>query len=133
MRNARLVELQAGTQIGRGLALGKGDEQQGANAVHQQNDAGIDAEQDGHQNGRTEHGKDMLNAQRDHLKQRQFFVDLNNTFVFHRRASFNITLHSVYHANGKTTIYFCRLSRKEGNAGARRRTAGIAVAFRNTA
>ena len=76
----------AGSKIGRGFSLGDKDEEQRAEAVHQQHHSGIDVEQRGHQHGSAEHGEHMLNAQWDGLPKRRALVDLDD--LFHVRLSF---------------------------------------------
>ena len=76
-------EAEAGAKEGRCLALGQQDEQQSADTVHEQNDVRLDAEQNGNQNGCTEHSEYVLNTQRNQLTQRQLFLYLDDSFVIH--------------------------------------------------
>ena len=97
-------EGEAGAQIGRGLALGEEDEEQGAEAVHEEDDAGVDLEQDGDQHRRAEHGEDVLDAQGQQHGKGDFLIHLDDTFLVHGipllsiafRASIPPASHSVH-------------------------------------
>ena len=75
-------ECEAGTQISRCFTLCDEDEQQCAQTVHEQNDSGVDAEQEGNQYRCTEHGKHVLQAQRKQHRQGDSFIHLDDSFTF---------------------------------------------------
>ena len=79
----RRQESKAGTQISRRLSLCYRNVQKRTEAVHEQNDRRINAEHKGHQNTGAEHGQQMLDGQRDQQINRNLFVHLNDSFVFH--------------------------------------------------
>ena len=79
----RSQESEAGAQISRSFTLGDQDEEQRTHAIHQQNNAGVDAKEDGDQHRCAKHGEDMLDAQGDQLPQGQTVFHLNDSSFTH--------------------------------------------------
>ena len=71
-------------------------------------------EQRGDENGRAEHGKHMLNAQRDCLPERRPFIDLDD--FFHVLSSFPFVLHFSGDHSRKIAAVFAKTQKKSPSA-----------------
>ena len=70
-------------EVGRRLALGDQDEQQRADAVHEQHDGRVHMEDERDQYGCAEHREHMLDGQRHEQPRRDLVLDLNDSVVLH--------------------------------------------------
>ncbi len=70
---------EAGAEISGNFPLGNEEVQQGPDAVHQQDRGWVDLEQDGHKNRGPEHGKQVLQPQRQALPEGRSLMDLDDS------------------------------------------------------
>ena len=83
-QRGRRDEGEGRAQVRRRLALGDQDEQQRADAVHEQHDRRADAQHERHEHGGAEHGEHVLDGQRHQQARRHLVLYLNDFFVLHR-------------------------------------------------
>ena len=76
-------EREGRAEVGRRLALGDQDEQQRADAVHEQHDGRVHMEDERDQYGCAEHREHMLDGQRHEQPRRDLVLDLNDSVVLH--------------------------------------------------
>ena len=76
-------EREGRAEVGRRLALGDQDEQQRADAVHEQHDRRVHLEDERHEHGCAEHREHMLDGQRHEQSRRDLVLDLNDSVVLH--------------------------------------------------
>ena len=76
-------EREGRAEVGRRLALGDQDEQQRADAVHEQHDGRVHLEDERHEHGCAEHREHMLDGQRHEQSRRDLVLDLNDSVVLH--------------------------------------------------
>ena len=76
-------EREGRAEVGRRLALGDQDEQQRADAVHEQHDGRVHLEHERHEHGCAEHREHMLDGQRHEQSRRDLVLDLNDSVVLH--------------------------------------------------
>ena len=79
----RRDERERGAEVGWRLALGDEDEQQRADAVHEQHDCRVHLEDERDQHGCAEHREHMLDGQRHEQSRRDLVLDLNDSVVLH--------------------------------------------------
>ncbi len=77
----RCDEREAGTQVARDLVAHADEIEDRADARGHEADAGIEAGEDRHENGRAEHGHQVLERQRDRPRKRQSLVGLHDALV----------------------------------------------------
>ncbi len=101
-------ESEGGTQVGGDFALGEEDINQGSDAVHEQADGGVHFEEEGDQHGAAEHGKEMLQTQRNVEQKGRSFLHLDNAF-FHNDASDKNKIVVLYSIPAKSESSDCSI------------------------